>query len=144
MMPRRSPTLEGFRAILSRPSVGLAEIVWRWSFGAAVALLVGFACFEYLDTLLLSGGDLLLLRTAQPVLVSQAIQHIFRGSAWRVIETAAVLALTLGIVWVVVASLARAATMRALLAYFHQHMPGLPEKKTGRLGSLLALNSFRL
>lgn len=71
-MTRRSPTLEGFRAILQRPSFGLAEITWRWSFGAAAGLLLGFSFFEYLDTLPVSRGDLLLLRTAQPVLISQS------------------------------------------------------------------------
>lgn len=146
-MRQRSPTLEGFRAILRRPSFGFAEMVWRWSFGAAASLLLGFSFFEYLDTLPVSRGDLLLLRTAQPVLISRAVQHIFRGSAWRVIEAAAVLALTLGVAWVVVASLARAATMRALLTYFHESEISTSEPKgegNWRLRSLFALNFFRL
>lgn len=78
-MKPRSPTLEGFRAILRRPSFGLAEIAWRWSFGAAAGLLLIFSFFEYLDTLPVSQGDLLLLRTSQPVLVSRAVVHIFRA-----------------------------------------------------------------
>ena len=146
-MTRRSPTLEGFRAIFSRPSLGLAEIAWRWSFGAAAALLLAFSFFEYLDTLPVSKGDLLLLRTAQPFLIIRAVQHIFRGSALRVIHTVVVLVLTLGIAWVVVASLARAATVNALLAYFRQPKISTSEhKKEGnwQLGSLFTLNFFRL
>ena len=146
-MKSRSPTLEGFRAIFRRPSFALAEIAWRWSFGAAAALLLVFTFFEYLDTLPVSKGDLVLLRTRQPALISRAVLHIFRGSAFRVVETAVVLALTLGIAWVVVASLGRAATLKALVAYFREENVSAAEhqgKKHGRFASLFALNVFRL
>jgi hypothetical protein len=146
-MTRRSPALEGFRVLFSRPSLGLAEIAWRWSFGAAAGLLLGFSFFEYLDTLPVSRGDLLLLRTAQPVLFARAVQHVFRGSALRGIAAAVVLALTLGTAWVVVASLARAATLRALLTYFRQIEISTSEhagEGNWRLRSLFALNLFRL
>jgi len=145
-MKQRSPTLEGFRAILVRPSFGLAEIAWRWSFGAAVAVLLGFAFFEYLNTLPVSRGDLLLLQTGQPALVAKAVTHIFRGSGLRVVETAVVLSLTLGFAWVVVASLTRAATIKALVAYFRQiDAPALsfPKKETWGLRALFGLHCFR-
>jgi hypothetical protein len=140
-MKQPSPTLEAFRAILRRPSFGLAEIAWRWSFGAAAASLLVFSFFEYLDTLPVSDADQLLLRTRQPVFISRAVLHIFRGSAFRVIETAVMLALTLGAAWIVVAALGRAATVKALLAYFRE---GDVEKKSWRLTSLFGLNFFRL
>jgi hypothetical protein len=146
-MTRHSPTQEGFRAILSRPSLGLAEIVWRWSFDAAAFLLFGYSFFEYSNTLPVSRGDLLLLRTTQPVLISRAVLDIFRGSGSRVVETAVVLLLTLGIAWVVVASLGRVATLKALVAYFREdYIPTSEsqERKNGRLRSLFALNFFRL
>ncbi len=145
-MKPRSPTLEGFRAILRHPSFGLAEIAWRWSFGAAAGLLLIFSFFEYLDTLPVSKGDLLLLRTSQPVLISRAVVHIFRGSAFRVVETAVVLALTLGVAWIVVASLARAATIKALLAYFLEGDASTPARRETpwRFHSLFMLNFFRL
>ncbi len=144
---KRSPTLEGFRAILRRPSFGLAEITWRWSFGAASALLIAFSFFEYLDTLPVSKADLLLLRTGQPVLISRAIVHVFHGSAFRVVETGVVLLLALGAAWIVVSSLARAATLEALLAYFREtdiSTSERKEEKIWRLPSLFALNFFRL
>jgi len=145
-MKPRSPTLEGFRAILRRPSFGLAEIAWRWSFGTAAGILLMFSFFEYLDTLPVSKGDLLLLRTTQPVLISRALLHIFRGSAFRIVETAVVLALTLGVAWIVVASLARAATIKALLAYFREGDTSTPTRRETpwRFRSLFMLNSFRL
>jgi hypothetical protein len=145
-MKQRSPTLEGFRAMFSRPSFGLAEIAWRWSFGAATSALLMFSFLEYLDTLPVSKGDQLLLRTSQPALISRAVLHIFHGSAFRVVETAIVLTLALGSAWIVIASLARAATLKALLAYFYRANFSAPEKdkKNWRLHSLFALNSFRL
>ena len=145
-MKPRSPTLEGFRAILRRPSFGLAEIAWRWSFGAAAGLLLMFSFFEYLDTLPVSKDDLLLLRTTQPVLISRAVMHILRGSGFRVVETAVVLALTLGVAWIVVASLARAATIKALLAYFLESDASTPPRRETpwRFHSLFMLNFFRL
>ncbi len=146
-MKRRSPTLEGFRTIFRRPSFGLAEIAWRWSFGAAASLLLVFSFLEYLDTLPVSKGDLLLLRTRQPALISRAVLHIFRGSAFRVVEAAVVLALSLGVAWVVIASVGRAATLKALLAHFHQDdasSSNHKEKRAWRLRSLVGLNFFRL
>jgi len=146
-MTRRSPILEGFRAIFRRPSFGLAEIAWRWSFGAAAGLLLAFSFFQYLDTLPVSKGDLLLLRTSQPVLISRALLHILRGSAFRVVETGVMLVLTLGTAWIVVASLARAATLNALLAHFRERAVSTSAQeveKHWRLRSLFALNSFRL
>jgi hypothetical protein len=145
-MKPRSPTLEGFRAILRRPSFGFAEIAWRWSFGAAAGVLLVFSFFEYLDTLRVSNGDLVLLRTRHPILISRAVLDIFRGSSFRLLETLAVLAVTLGAAWVVVASLGRAATLSALVAQF-RGSDGASlhyEKKSWGLPSLVALNFFRL
>jgi hypothetical protein len=144
-MKSRSPTLEGFKLVFRRPSFGLAEIAWRWSFGTAAILLLLFSFFEYLDTLPVAKGDLLLLRTGQPVLISRAVLHIFRGSAFRVVETAVVLALTLGVAWIVIASLGRAATLKAMLIHFRQsELLDQKENQPWRLRSLFALNFFRL
>lgn len=147
-MKPRSPTLEGFRALLVRPSFGLAEISWRWSFGAAAATLLTLSFLEYLDTLPVGRGDLVLLRTGQPALVAKAVTHIVRGSGLRVIETVVVLTLTLGVAWIVVASLARAATIKALAAYVREACAAPcslteKERKPFRLFALLELNLFR-
>ncbi len=120
-MQRRSPTLEGFRAILRRPSLGLAEISWRWSFGCAAIALLVFSFLEYLDTLPVTRGELFLLRTRQPVLISQTIARIFGGSGPRAVKAAVALGLALALVWVVAASVGRAATLKALLEYFREN-----------------------
>jgi hypothetical protein len=146
-MKPRSPTLEGFRAIFRRPSFGLAEIAWRWSFGLAATLLLAFSFFTFLDTLPVGKSDLLLLRSRQPLLIFRAMAHIFRGGAFRAVGAGIVLALTLGAAWIVLASLGRAATLKALIAYFRESAvfaPDQEEKSSWRLRSLFALNFFRL
>jgi hypothetical protein len=145
-MSRRSPTLEGFRIVFTRPSFGLAEMAWRWSFGAAAAVLAAAGMMEYLDTLLVSRGDLLLLRSRQPFLVAQAFTHIFRNSAPRFVNASLVLVLALAAAWVVVAALGRASTVRTLAAYFRQ--PGSAESSPRPafrwMRSLVGLNLLRL
>jgi hypothetical protein len=146
-MKPRSPTLEGFRAIFRRPSFGLAEIAWRWSFGAAATLLLAFSFFTFLDTLPVGNSDLLLLRSRQPFLIFRTFAHIFRGSAFRAVGAGIVLALTFGAAWIVLASLGRAATLKALIAYFRESgfsRPEHQEKNLWPLSSLFALNFFRM
>ena len=67
--------------MFGQPLVGLAEIAWRWTFGLAAAAALLFSLREYLATLPVTAGEMLLLRTRQPVLVLQALAGIFQGSA---------------------------------------------------------------
>jgi hypothetical protein len=87
-------------------------------FGATAVALFFFGLFEYLDTLPVTNGELLFLRTRQPFLVGQAIAHILRGSLNRAVFSLLLAALLLSILWIVAATLGRTATVRALLAYF--------------------------
>ena len=113
-----SPTVEGFRAAFRRPSLALAEISWRWTAGATAAALFLFGLFEYLDTLPVTNGELLFLRTRHPYLVGEAIAHILRGSLSRVVLAGIVAAWMLACLWIIAASLGRIATVRGLLDYF--------------------------
>jgi hypothetical protein len=115
-----SPTAEGFRAAFRRPSLTLAEVMWRWTAGATAAALFLFGLFEYLNTLPLTNGELLFLRTRHPYLVGEAIAHIFRGTLNRVVVAGLLLALLLGLLWSVAASVGRIATVRVLLDYFRR------------------------
>jgi len=117
-MVRVSPTVEGFRAAFRRPSLTLAEITWRWTVGVTASALFFFGLFEYLNTLPVTNGELLFLRSRQPYLVSQAIAHILRGSLGRAVMSGLIAGLTLTLLWIVAAALGRLATVRALLDYF--------------------------
>jgi hypothetical protein len=137
-----------------RPSFGVAEIAWRWSFGATVVTLLAFSLVEYLDTLPVTPGDLFLLQTRQAFLIVRAVEHILSGSAVRVIEVAVAMAVGLALAWIVVASFGRAATLKSLLAYLEpesaeQQPPSSSEagdrqRGAWRLSPLLGLNFLRV
>jgi hypothetical protein len=149
-MHSHSPTLQGFRVMFRRPSLGLAEIAWRWSVGLATALLLFFSFLEYLDTLPVTDADLLLLRSRQPFLISHAIVHIFSGSAPRVVAASLVLIFAMALAWIGTASFGRAATLRALVDYFGADRLSSPRphssgrEGTWELRSLVGLNFFRV
>jgi hypothetical protein len=119
-----SPTAEGFRAAFRRPSLTLAEIAWRWATGGTAAALFFFALFEYLDTLPVTNGELLFLRTRNPYLVAEAIAHILRGGLNRAAMAGLVAAFLLGGLWIVGGAVGRIATVRALLEYFRRDVTG--------------------
>jgi hypothetical protein len=119
-----SPTIEGFRAAFRRPSLPLAEIIWRWTAGATTAALLLFALFEYLSTLPVTNGELLFLRTRQPYLVGEAMAHILRGSLSRAVMAGILAAFLLLTLWIFAASVGRIATVRALLDYFRRYRAG--------------------
>lgn len=119
-----SPTTEGFRAAFRRPSLTLAEISWRWVVGATAAALVVFGLVEYLDTLPVTNGELLFLRSRQPYLVGEAIAHILRGSLNRAVIAGMLAAFLLASLWIIAASVGRVATVRGLLEYFRKRVAG--------------------
>ena len=81
-----------------------------------VVLLYGL--LEYLNTLPVSSGDLLFLRTRHPFFVSRAILHILRGSLSRGVNALILAVLMLALLWIVLASLGRIATVRTMFEYF--------------------------
>ena len=134
-----------------RPSLGLAEIAWRWSLGFATALLFFFSLVEYLDTLAVTDADLLLLRSRQPFLISHAIVHIFSGSAPRLVAAGILLIFAMALAWIGTASFGRVATLRALIDYFGtDKMQSVRPPSLGggndawQLRSLVGLNFFRV
>jgi hypothetical protein len=127
-----------------RPSLGLAEIAWRWSFGFAASLLLLLSFEEYLKTLPVSTGDLWLVRSGQPGLISQAILHILQGSASRVVAAVIVLGLAMATAWIGLAALGRAVTLRAVESYFPDDGASEPGDPHWGLGSLAGLNLLRV
>ena len=137
-MARRSPTLEGFRILFRMPSLGLAEIAWRWAMGAAGVASLSFAFLQYLNSLPVTSADMLLLRTRHPLMVSRAIARIFAGSAGRFLMALVVLAMALSLAWIVIAAVGRAVTLKTLLAHF------FPDRDVRlRVGAIIELNTLR-
>jgi hypothetical protein len=138
-----SPTAAGFRLILRRPVVTLAEIAWRWSFAVAVWFLGGAFLLQYADSLSVNAVDKLLLGTRQPALILRALHRIFHGSALRFTTSGILLAIALTVAWIVLASLGRAAMLKAMMEEL-----GITPSPNARCGmmhiaSLFALNFLR-
>jgi hypothetical protein len=146
-MPRVSPTFEGFRAAFRRPWLTASEIAWRWTAGGLALTLLLFGFFEYLDTLAVNQVDAALLGSKQPFLVARAIRHILRGSLNRAVLAALLAALALSLLWIIVASIGRDATVRALLEYFRNkfayNVYSDLRNPSASLRSLIGLNSLR-
>lgn len=150
-----SPAAEGFRAAFRRPLFAFAEITWRWVVGATATVLFFFGLFEYLDTLPVTNGELLFLRTRNPFLVSQAIEHILRGSLNRAVLSLLTAALLLAVIWMIAASFGRIATVDAMIEYFRARF-SVSITETGekdvagsfsaadRVAALLRLNFLRV
>jgi hypothetical protein len=150
-MSHVSPTLEGFRSAIRRPSLTFAEISWRWTLGATAWALSLFSFFEYLNTLPVTRTDATLLSTRHPALVGRALAHIFHGSLNRAVFAVLLGALALAVLWIVAASLGRAATVRSLLDYFAESkdvdnnvLAADSQKETRPFRSLLVLNFLRV
>jgi hypothetical protein len=110
-----SPTRYGFRAIWREPSLALAEIAWRWSWGAATLLFAWFAGHEFLRSLAVSHRDEWQLQSGNPQLVADAIMHIFRGSGPVVLRLFLIVAPASVLLWVIAATLGRTVTLRSLV-----------------------------
>ena len=91
--------------------------VWRNRNG-----LILFGFFEYLDTLPVNYGEMLLLKTNQPFLVWQALMHILHGSLARAVLSLTLAAFLLSLVWMVSASVGRVTTLRAMLEYVRERI----------------------
>lgn len=145
-----SPTAEGFRTMFRRPALSLAEVSWRWSFGAAACVLLSLGFIAYLDTLPIDRTDLLLLRTGQPVLIAKAFSHILHGSALRVALASIVLFSALALLWILLASVGRGATLLSLLDYIRERAlhfastAGTTTPQTSELVAADASHNWRL
>jgi hypothetical protein len=135
-----------------QPALGLAELSWRWSLGAAGIAPGIAAVLEYLDTLTVGPADIVFLRTRQPMLAERALTHIFRGSGPRAVAVFLILAVGFAIAWTVVAALGRAATLRAIFEHLRNEgfrngrnsRGGCPDAGMGGVGALLGLNFLRV
>lgn len=114
-MTRSALVRDGFHAAARRPAVIAAEIAWRWSFGVAAGALLAVAILRFLDSLTVTDGEMFALRTGIPPLIADAILHIFEGSGPRLIRLTLILAPAISVLWILAASVGRAATLRALI-----------------------------
>ena len=113
-----SPFRDGFAALRHEPALLAAELTWRWCFGLSAWGLGIVSLALFLDSLRVAPVDQFLLRTRQPQLLENALQHVFRGSLLRFVLEQTILLLGVTILWSLAATAGRAATLRRLVAMF--------------------------
>jgi hypothetical protein len=138
-MTRTALVRAGFRAVFRRPGVIAAEIAWRWSFGVAAGALVTVAAMRFLNSLTVTDADLFALQSRIPALMADAVTHIFQGSGPRLVRLILILTPAISVLWMLAASVGRAATLRVLI----QDAPASFTKRHD-LRSLLGTNFLRV
>src|SRR5579863_7003636 len=108
---KSSPFRDGFAALWHEPALLAAELAWRWCFGLSAWILGIVSIRLFLDGLTVRPVDQFLLRSMQPILLIEALQHIFRGSLSRFLLVQTVLLLGLILLWALAATAGRTATL---------------------------------
>jgi hypothetical protein len=110
-----SPFRDGLRTAGRNPGLALAEITWRWAFGAGALAILSAGAARFLSTLKVTDSDLVLLRSRVPSLMAEAVAEIFRGAGGTLLAILAVILPAVAALWVAAATVGRAATLRFLL-----------------------------
>ncbi len=140
---KSSPFRDAFAALWHEPALLVAELTWRWCFGLSAWILGIISIRLFLDSLIVSPLDQVLLRTTQPILLVEALRHIFRGSLSRFVLEQTVLLLGLLLLWSLAASVGRAATLRRLVAMFKVEPDEDSELMQWNLGPIFVLQLLR-
>lgn len=120
-----TPIRDAFTTLRRAPSLWFAEIAWRWAFGAATLVLAFLALWTWLDSLPVSRVDQVLLGSGSAPLIGRALNHIFNGSAARLVRAFAVLVPGMVLLWTVAAASGRAAILRTLMPESRAHWRSL-------------------
>ncbi len=110
----RAPLRDGWRVFMRAPASVLAEIAWRWTFGIALWAVLYYSFREYFATVEISRAEYALLRSLQPMtwLAITARVMVALITGLRVVGPVVIPALS--ILWIALATIGRAATIRAL------------------------------
>jgi hypothetical protein len=104
-----------FRVVVARPVLILAEIAWRWAFGAAACALVFFAFHRIFAHTDVSQLELLLSRHSDLFLIADACARILAQVLPQLAAEAIVLVPAIAVLWIVAATVGRVVTLNALV-----------------------------
>ena len=109
-------TRAGFRAVLARPAIILAEIAWRWAFGAAAWTLIVVAIHRIFARIDVSQVESLLARHSDLVLVADACARVLSQVLPRLAAEALVLVPAMAVLWILAATVGRVVTLNSLIS----------------------------
>ena len=110
----RSPLRDGWRVLKRAPACVLTEIAWRWIFGVAFWATLYYGFREYFATVEITNAEYAAMRSLQPytwVAITGRIMGAFIEGL-HIIGPIIIPALV--ILWIALATIGRAATIRAL------------------------------
>jgi hypothetical protein len=103
-----------FGTVFRQPAIYLAEFVWRSVFAITAALLAFYALIGFLDSREVTDTDLFALFGFIPGTGRAALTHIFQGSGPVLLRTVLAVALGMGLLWLVLATIGQSVTLSAL------------------------------
>ena len=106
----------GLRAIRDNPALAFAEIAWRWTFGAAVYLVLFLTVRAIMAGIDVSSVEIEFAHHSDAVRIADAAARILVQVLPRFVHALAVTVPLLALVWIAAATLGRLATLRALRA----------------------------
>ena len=144
-MSERNLVREGFAAVARRPEVVAGEIAWRWAFGAAAWVLLLVGVHLVFRAVPVSRAEIAMARRYGVFQAADAIARILIDAWPGLLRLAAVLVPGIAAVWILAASVGRAATLKGLLNGVRSEKveAGRPRPATVGFRSLLGLNFLR-
>jgi hypothetical protein len=131
-MPR-SPLRDGWRVLMRAPFVVISEIAWRWTFGLAASAILYYGFREYFATVTISRAEYYSLRAFEPASWMGIVARVIVAAEMGLHVIGPVIVPAILILWITLATLGRAASVRVLVA---------EEPRTNWFASAL-LNCFR-
>jgi len=135
-----SPIRAGFVAVIKDPAIAIIEIAWRWTFGLVGTILFLLGTHVFLSGLKLSEGDEQAIRGHDPTMIAAALMHVLQqgGVLQSFFGILAAVAIPSAIVWIIAATIGRAATLRRFLPSSPVNVRAILSLTTARVAVLAA------
>jgi hypothetical protein len=130
----RNPLRDGWRVLMRAPESILAEIVWRWGFGVASSGLLILSFHQYFSHIEISRSEYAMMKALEPLTWIAIAARVMQAFLAGVRAMGSILFPALSLLWLALATIGRAVTVRAL---------AVSPSRTNWV-SLFELNAFRL
>src|SRR5262249_51932074 len=114
MVKSSNPVGQSFRMVLRDPAILLAEIGWRWSFGALAIMILLLSSLPLLGPVQVSQIDRAAWRSNNPTLMAQALASVLTEPGFAILKQAEWLLPAISLLWCVFAAAGRVATLNRL------------------------------
>jgi hypothetical protein len=110
----RKPLRDGWRVLQRAPEAVLAEIAWRWAFGAAFWTLLILSFHSYFSTIQISRAEYAAMKSLEPFTWVAIAARLMQAVVEGVRKMGPILFPALSVLWLALATMGRGVTVRAL------------------------------